>query len=1209
MARRNYRSDSDPEYATYAASRPREKRRGRRKYFLGFAVLAAMLLVVLLPTIVARRSILVPLIARFAGIAPLRVELDGVQAGWFTPITATGLQLFDGDGRLLVKIAQVETEKGIWSWIRTSSDLGTIRVSGVEAAISAADGTTNLEQALQPILDQYATDTPTDVEASSAPLPTGTIEVLDSKFLLMQHNRPEQWVVAMPRLHVVLPTAGQVIGPIEMQATVADISGTVADSRGTIAANVQQAAGSQTFELRAKLDSLPVDFWHVVHARLPDVPIDELRGRISATLSGSVMDAERWSFDVQQIESRGLQIVAPELVGTNPAHLEFISASGRAALSDALLKVEGAQLSCDFAQASAAATIPWPIEVPTMQNPFLIGSVIDARGSIDLPKLAQAAQTLLPLRNDTRLMAGQAQFAITQQLDPQGSPSSRASLELSGLQAVASGQQISWNDPLKVDLTANRGAAGLQVGVIASAEFCNLTAGGTIEAGQLAGNVDLDLLQKRASEYIELPVSTMTGNANLNATWQMTSENSLQASGTLKTSPMVIASTSGGQIQEPAWDGQFSATAQLAGGAPQWIERAQLTLKSRDEQLTIDLQEPLSLVEANAGQPPLPPAAFTFNLVGDLANWKRRASMWLSEPPDVKVAGNISVAVGGRIDLSHVEVLEANWRSQPLEFSSPQFSLAEPQMVGSFKGRVDTNDLLKLEVEKLEIQATSFSLGARDSANPDGSGSRVGQAMFLVDLDRILQNVQAASSTPVAVLPPGANAPPPATQYSASGHLKGQLAWQFSSQAAAFNINATGESIVLLSKAPTATTPVPLWEEQKLNATIAGTWIAASGDANIENLQIQLPWMNFAGNVAYRPTGTQQSIAMKGQAIYDSVALSTKLAPMTGDQVQLVGQQTVPIDVTWTSSIDPNASSLAGLKAVTRLGWEQARVAGIQLGKADVPVTIDAGRLATAAEFAVSGGKLRWDVTSDLTATDLVIVQKPMTVLENVEITPEMCQGWLKFVAPLLAEATSIDGKMSLRLDDARLTPADPKRQTVAGQLIMHNVTVGPGPLSNQVISLVKQVDAIRKKDFTQAVSAQSVWMNMPEQQIDFKMADGRVTHRNVNVKVGDANISTSGSVTVDGQLDMLATMPIPDDWIEKSPLLAGMRGQSLNFPVRGTIKQPQMDADGLRQFSRQAVQGAATGLIQQQLSKGLGKLFGQPPPLATPATPPIAPK
>ncbi|MEO8272171.1 MAG: hypothetical protein ABI557_20845, partial [Aureliella sp.] len=131
MARRNNRSTPDTEYAEYAAVSPRAKRRGKLKYIFGLAILAVMLLVVLLPTIVARRSVLVPLIERFAGIAPLKVELEGVQAGWFTPITATGLQLFDGDGRLLVKVAQVVTEKGIWSWIRSSSDLGTIRVSGV----------------------------------------------------------------------------------------------------------------------------------------------------------------------------------------------------------------------------------------------------------------------------------------------------------------------------------------------------------------------------------------------------------------------------------------------------------------------------------------------------------------------------------------------------------------------------------------------------------------------------------------------------------------------------------------------------------------------------------------------------------------------------------------------------------------------------------------------------------------------------------------------------------------------------------------------------------------------------------------------------------------------------------------------------------------------------------------------------------------------
>jgi hypothetical protein len=226
----------------------------------------------------------------------------------------------------------------------------------------------------------------------------------------------------------------------------------------------------------------------------------------------------------------------------------------------------------------------------------------------------------------------------------------------------------------------------------------------------------------------------------------------------------------------------------------------------------------------------------------------------------------------------------------------------------------------------------------------------------------------------------------------------------------------------------------------------------------------------------------------------------------------------------------------------------------------------------------------------------MIIYQKPMIVLENVAITPEMCQTWLKYVTPLLADATSVEGRLSLKLDQASLNPTNTRNQTVVGQLLIHSAEVGPGPLSNQIISLVQQINAIRKQDFTQAVSNQKVWVQMPEQKIDFEMINGQVVHRNLNIRAGDVTISTSGTVDIDGRMELLASMPIPDDWVEKSQWLAGMRGQSLQFPVRGTLTGPQMDLQLLKQFGRQQVQQAASGLIQQQLSRGLGKLFGPAP-------------
>jgi translocation and assembly module TamB len=214
-------------------------------------------------------------------------------------------------------------------------------------------------------------------------------------------------------------------------------------------------------------------------------------------------------------------------------------------------------------------------------------------------------------------------------------------------------------------------------------------------------------------------------------------------------------------------------------------------------------------------------------------------------------------------------------------------------------------------------------------------------------------------------------------------------------------------------------------------------------------------------------------------------------------------------------------------------------------------------------------------------------------VLENVAITREMCSGWLKYVAPLVAEATSIDGRLSLALQRAEFTPTDLTKQTVEGQLVMHKVEVGPGPLSNEVIGIVKQIEQIRKQDITQSVSSQNrVWMQLPQQQISFAMVEGRVHHRDLRVDVGDATITTAGSVDVTGQLELVASMPIPDKWTEKGMLVSALRGQSLHFPVRGTVSKPQLDPSALRQLGRQTVESAAQNLLQQQLNKGLEKLF-----------------
>jgi hypothetical protein len=123
--------------------------------------------------------------------------------------------------------------------------------------------------------------------------------------------------------------------------------------------------------------------------------------------------------------------------------------------------------------------------------------------------------------------------------------------------------------------------------------------------------------------------------------------------------------------------------------------------------------------------------------------------------------------------------------------------------------------------------------------------------------------------------------------------------------------------------------------------------------------------------------------------------------------------------------------------------------------------------------------------------------------------------------------------------------------------------------------------------------STQKVWLTMPEQRIDFQVVDGKVKHRNLSVRIGDATITTGGSVGLDGQMEMDAVVPIPDDWADKSPWLAGLRGQALQFPVRGSLSNPQIDSRLLKQLSEQTFQKATDNLLRQGINRGLDKLLG----------------
>ncbi len=468
--------------------------------------------------------------------------MQSVEAGWFVPLKIHGIQLADSDGQLLFRVGQVATQKGLLGWITNHSDLGTIHVDGFEAVVVARDGSTNLEQALASLPALAKDAAPSDSASTSRS--TGTVRLVDAKFLLMESGRPEQWVLQIPELTASLPAADQVLGPIQLNARIGEVSGKLPTSQGTLAAEISQSADA--FEMHIQMQQLPLEFWHVVHARLPQIPIDELNGRVSAAIGGRLIDADNWSFDISQLESQDLVLVAPQLVGQTPAKLVSVAASGRASLANSVMQLEQAEIVSDVGRVNALASLPWPIRLPTAAHPFFEGAQLQAEGSVDLPKLVQAARSLLPLREDITLASGTAQFRLAQTLDTQASPAASANLTFSGLTGTAAGQSLTWDDPLTVAVAAEQRVSGLQLGANVLSEFGSLKGGGTLEAGQFQGKLDLALLQQRLSQWFDMPIDTMDGSAGMDLVWSLNGSDTLEAQGKLTTTPLRIATKTGG---------------------------------------------------------------------------------------------------------------------------------------------------------------------------------------------------------------------------------------------------------------------------------------------------------------------------------------------------------------------------------------------------------------------------------------------------------------------------------------------------------------------------------------------------------------------------------------------------------------------------------------------------------------------------------------
>jgi hypothetical protein len=365
--------------------------------------------------------------------------------------------------------------------------------------------------------------------------------------------------------------------------------------------------------------------------------------------------------------------------------------------------------------------------------------------------------------------------------------------------------------------------------------------------------------------------------------------------------------------------------------------------------------------------------------------------------------------------------------------------------------------------------------------------------------------------------------------------------------------------------------------------------------------------LQAAANGSVEQIATAANVNLSGSLNYDLAQLTPLLAPLIGEGVKLVGREQArfalagqlnsPETIVRSVSLSPQSPNhwSRRVRAQVELPWSGATIYGLPIGPGRLAALLGDGAVRVEPlSLAVGEGQLALAPNLRLDPPPGELTHPAGPLLTNVRITPEVSEAMLKYVAPILAGATQSEGLFSMQLDGARLPLGEMQRLDSAGKLTVHSVRVVPGALARDWISLAQQIEAIAKRRDPTALAQKPpvTLLSIRDQQVNFRVVDGRVHHQNMEFQVGDIVMRSQGSVGLDETLSLVLHVPIQDSWIASQPLLAGFKGQSLQVPIAGTLTRPQMDQRAIASMSQQLLQSAAGQAVGSELNRALDKLF-----------------
>jgi hypothetical protein len=214
-------------------------------------------------------------------------------------------------------------------------------------------------------------------------------------------------------------------------------------------------------------------------------------------------------------------------------------------------------------------------------------------------------------------------------------------------------------------------------------------------------------------------------------------------------------------------------------------------------------------------------------------------------------------------------------------------------------------------------------------------------------------------------------------------------------------------------------------------------------------------------------------------------------------------------------------------------------------------------------------------------------------LLSNVQFTQTGSSPWLRFIAPILSQPARAEGMVTVDLDGAKIPLDDPNKADMGGRLIIRNMEITPGPLARPLVLAGKQIEAIvKRRPPPLDLSGNETSIKIDDQNVDFRMVDGRIYHQGLTMHVGEVVIKTRGWVATDETVNIVAELQVKQEWTtDRNSPLASLGEPVIRVPITGNLKDPKFDTRVMLKLL-EAIPRAA---IEGEIGKQLDKLFSTP--------------